>query len=433
MDRTRFERPPKWWGPRLSPFWIRIWRPLRRAWQARGMRLQAVEIHGLEHLRRALDEGYGVMITPNHSAHGDALALYAAADQLDRPFYFMAAWQVLGLSGRLPRIMLRHHGCFSVDREGTDLKAFKCASTILQEKDQPLVIFPEGEVYHLNERVTPFREGPAAIALAAARKATRKIVCVPCGLRYHYVRSPLPELNPLMDELERAMFWRPRPDLPLDRRIYRVAEGMLGLKELEYLGRQRQGDLPERVAFLTGAVLDRLDERYGMTTATSTVPERVKALRQKAIARMEEAKESEGRRQTAEDLEDLYFVVQLFSYPGDYVRERPSIERMAETLDKFEEDVLGRPTATIRGARRATVTFGAPVEVTADRRDKHATENLTRLLEERVQALLDGTAEPGDRSFAIVPQPAEAAAESVAASHAATGPESEYPSPSADV
>ena len=39
-------------------------------------------------------------------------------------------------------------------------------------------------------------------------------------------------------------------------------------------------------------------------------------------------------------MEDLFFVIQLYSYPGDYVAEKPSIERIAETLDKFEEDVL---------------------------------------------------------------------------------------------
>jgi len=39
-------------------------------------------------------------------------------------------------------------------------------------------------------------------------------------------------------------------------------------------------------------------------------------------------------------MDDLFFVIQLYSYPGDYVAERPVIERIAETLDKFEEDVL---------------------------------------------------------------------------------------------
>ena len=43
--------------------------------------------------------------------------------------------------------------------------AFRQAVEILQSRPNPLVIFPEGEVYHLNQRITPFREGPAAMAL----------------------------------------------------------------------------------------------------------------------------------------------------------------------------------------------------------------------------------------------------------------------------
>ena len=85
----------------------------------------------------------------------------------------------------------------------------------------------------------------------------------------------------------------------------------------------------------------------------------------------------------------MFLVVQAFSYPGDYVAQRPSVERMAETLDKFEEDVLGVETATIRGARTATVTFGEPIAVEASRGKKGAASVLTRTLEERVQGLLD--------------------------------------------
>ena len=60
-----------------------------------------------------------------------------------------------------------------------------------------------------------------------------------------------------------------------------------------------------------------------------------------------------ARRRCEEELEDVFFVVQLYSYPGNYVAQKATVERMAETLDKFEEDVLGRSTATIRGTRRA--------------------------------------------------------------------------------
>jgi len=82
-------------------------------------------------------------------------------------------------------------------------------------------------------------------------------------------------------------------------------------------------------------------------------------------------------------------VVQLFSYPGDYVAEKPSIERLAETLDKFEEDLLGKYSATVRSARRATVRFGEPVAVETGRSRREAARVLTDTLERRVQEMLD--------------------------------------------
>ena len=94
-----------------------------------------------------------------------------------------------------------------------------------------------------------------------------------------------------------------------------------------------------------------------------------------------------------EDLEDVFVVVQLFSYPGNYVAEKPTVERFAETLDKFEEDVMHVKTATIRGTRRVTVTFGEPILATAER-GKDAAATLTRRLEERVQELLARPDEP---------------------------------------
>jgi hypothetical protein len=284
------------------------------------------------------------------------------------------------------------------------MRAFRHAVDVLQSHPYPLVIFPEGDVYHVNERVTPFREGPAAIAVLAARKASRPIVCVPCAIKYHYLQDPTPELLRLMDDLEQAIFWRPRPDLTLGQRIYHFAEGALALKEIEFLGRTCSGPLPERIRGLAEFILARIEGRYGIDTPEATIPERVKPLRQQAIKRVQELSEDDpDRRQCCEDLDDLFFVVQLFSYPGNYVSEHPSIERIAETMDKFEEDVLGVPTATIRGARKATIAFGQPVPVPAERGKSKAAAELARTLERRVQELLDRIPEPIGRSFSTAP------------------------------
>ena len=391
MNRQPFQKPPRWWSPKLSPFWLRYWRPLRMREQLKKQRLLDVDVVGIEHVRGPLDEGCGVLITPNHSSHADGCAIYAAADRIGTPLYAMMAWQVFQRSGWLRQMILRHHGCFSIDREGTDLAAIRQARQILEAEPYPLVIFPEGEVYHLNERVTPFREGPAAIALMAARKADRPVACVPCAIRYHYLQDCTPALLELMDRLEQAVHWRPRPDLSLPQRIYHLAEGLIALKEVELLGQTSCGPLPERIAALIEFILGRVEARHGIDPGTVTVPGRVKAARQQVIKQLEAAGENEVAQELLfEDLDDLFLVVQAYSYPGNYVSDHPTIERMAETLDKFEEDLLGAKTATIRGTRRATVEFGEPIPVSRDKRTQDSAAQLTGQLELAVQSLLDG-------------------------------------------
>jgi 1-acyl-sn-glycerol-3-phosphate acyltransferase len=388
MNRETIRKPPRHWAPRLSPWWIRMWRPLTKHAQLAKERLLQIEVRGLEHLRQALAQGHGVLITPNHASHADCFAVYEPAALLDKPFYIMTAWQVFQRGNWIKRLALAHHGCFSVDREGTDLEALRRAVDLLASSGNPLVIFPEGEIYHCNERITPFREGPAAIALLAAKKASRPVVCIPCGIRYYYVDDPTPQLLTLMDALERRIYWRSRPDLALPQRIYRFAEGVLALKEVEYLGHASSGPLPRRIAEFTEFLLGAMEIRYGIAHADATVPERVKALRQYAIKRLDDLPPGDAaRRQIETDLDDIFLVIQLFSYPGDYVAARPSIERMAETLDKFEEDVMEAEVTAIRGTRRATVALGEAIPVTPNR-GKDAAASLTRLLESRVQALL---------------------------------------------
>jgi hypothetical protein len=193
-----------------------------------------------------------------------------------------------------------------------------------------------------------------------------------------------------MTRLEEGIHWRPRPDLPLHERVYRFAEGMLALKELEHLGRPEQGPVHERVKKLADAVLARLETRHKVPNKGGIVPERVKEVRRAVIKSLEQDGQTEEiKEQLAADMEDLFFVMQLFSYPGDYVAERPTIERIAETLDKAEEDVLRADYPGIRGTRRAVVRFGEPIPVPKEREAKGTVEQWTDLVEGKVQGLLD--------------------------------------------
>jgi hypothetical protein len=294
------------------------------------------------------------------------------------------------MSSSFQRWVMQRHGCYSIDRESADLGAFKRSVEILRTHYCPLAIFPEGDIYHTNDRVMPFREGAAAIALSAAKRADRPIVAVPAAIQCHYVNDPMPGLLDLMSRLETAVHWRPRPDMPLTDRIYRFASGMLALKELEYLGQPQSGSVPQRTRFLANQILEEKEQRFGIVRKTDAIPERVKELRRTFIEQLERPDlDRQSHLQLKRDMEDLFFVIQLYSYPGDYVAENPTVERIAETLDKFEEDVLKVTYPKPRGDRRATVAFGDPISIPADRGARDAVAELTSRLEQGVQGLLD--------------------------------------------
>ena len=392
MNNYRLGPPPRWWNPKLSPRIVRWTSALRSRMSRRLHRLSHVHVHDEQIVRDAMNQGHGVMITPNHSSHADPHAIYDAADLVKTPIFIMATWHVFDVRKRFGQWLLQKHGCFSVDRDGADLKAFKEAIRILQHESFPLVIFPEGEIYHCNDRITPFLEGPATIASTAARKGDRPVVIVPCAMKYEYLDDPTPRLLQVMTELEQQILWRPRPEADFQTRIYQFSEALLTLKELEYIGEQGQGSLPERIESLANHILEQHERIRDIDSSGKTIPERVKEIRRRCVKELcdeDNPLPDDQRQPIYEQLDDAFMVGQLFSYPGNYVQETASIERIAETIDKFEEDVLKRPTAAIRGSREVHIYFGEPMQVSGDRKKRTTPAEMTRLMEEAVQGLLD--------------------------------------------
>ncbi|WP_425617262.1 1-acyl-sn-glycerol-3-phosphate acyltransferase [Anatilimnocola sp. NA78] len=402
MNRQPYQTPPKHWPPLMTPWIVKLWRPLINRELRRGQKITKIEVQGIEHPQQALRENCGLMVTPNHSFHYDSYVMIETAHRVGQPFHFLSAWQVFAMSKPLEQRVLQWHGCFSINREAADLKAFKQAVDILQTSQQPLVVFPEGDIYHSNDRVTPFRDGAAAIAMSAAKKSERKIVVQPCALKCFYVTDPAQELAQVMTRLEQRFNWRPRTEWPLDKRIFAYADGLLSLKEIEYIGRQQSGTIPERIQGLANHVLAKLEQAYGVANAGGIVPERVKEVRRAVIKQLENPETKDDARQPLVDaMDDLFFVVQLFSYPGNYLAEKVTIERTAETLDKFEEDVLEQPFPGIRGERHAIVRFGPPIEVPKTRDQRDAVARMTDQLEHAVQGLLDEINAQRSSKFAV--------------------------------
>jgi hypothetical protein len=288
---------------------------------------------------------------------------------------------------------------FPVDREGADLSAFKAGVEVLTSGKYPLLIFPEGEVYHLADRLTPLREGAAALAATAARKradAGTNVWIIPVAVKYRFLDGfdAVPALSALMNDLESRFTWWYHRERSLGERIYRFAEAMLALKELEYFESPRTGPLPERIAALGTHIIEAIEDRRTGTRRQGLVTVRVKELRKICLDTLADSKTThEQVYLLRRDLNDLFLVVQLYSYPGDYARTEPTVERFAEILMKFEEDILGVEYGTPRGPRRAVVRIGLPIDVgehlRAAGKPRLAVPALTSELEHRIKEFLD--------------------------------------------
>lgn len=379
------------WAPKMTPWWFRWTQGLRRK-ALQQQKIEKVSVVGLEHLQASLAARHGVLIAPNHSFHWDSYCLIAAAESLRTPFYIMTAWQVFAMSKRFECESMQRCGCFSVDREGTDVQALKTAVDILQHRPYPLVIFPEGDVYHMNDRVTPFRDGAASIAILAARKSNRPVSILPVAIKRWYSQDPTPSLLKVVEKLEARLYWRPQVDLPLKDRVLHVASGLLALKELEHFRANQSGSLSQRIERLSLHLLSQSETRYGLTVRSVLIPERVKEIRRKIIELRETDQANataEAQRNWSADMDNMFLVTQLYSYPGNYLIENPSIERIAETLDKLEEDALHAPYPTVHAKREVLVRFDEPIPLPPGKEKRIATAELTDQMEDRVQSMLN--------------------------------------------
>lgn len=382
------------WSPCLRPGLVRLLRPLRRRRYHRGEQLNSVQVSGLQPVQSALAAGQRLLIAPNHPSHSDPFAIYEACQNAGTACHIMAAWHVFWKNSAVMRQLLRWHGCFSIDREANDLAAFRDAVNVLCQRPEPLVIFPEGDIYHCNDRLTPFREGAFAIALAAAKRASQPVKIVPAAIRYRCATDPMPAIREIVSQAEQRLLWRPQREKPIVERIRNIGYAVISLKEQEYFGGCRQGLLSQRIAVLAEFILNRLEAEYSLS-AVDNLPKRVKNLRHEILTRMQDPSLDRQRAERLQrHLDEVFLALQLFSYPGDYLDGSDvSLERIAETVDKMEEDVLQVRTASIRCRRDVHVHFGEPIPVPTTK-SRELTHQLTLQVEEAVRCLLNTSQHP---------------------------------------
>ncbi len=328
--------------------------------------VEQVQCINADRLRDSLKAGHGILLTPNHTRDEDPFVLGTLCRQVGTPFFIMASWHVF-MQDKLHRFLLQRAGAFSIYREGIDRTAVNTAVEILETAQRPLVIFPEGLISRTNDHLNELLEGTALIARSAAKKRAKmepakKVVVHPIALRYEFQGNIDQAVGPVMDNIETRLTWPPARQLPLLERIYKAGNALLSLKEMQYLGHAREGEIGPRLANLMDAILNPLEDQWLKARHTDSVPSRVKRLRTAILPDLTKGEIDEAERQRRwTQLADLYFAQQLFHYPPDYVRNNPTPHRLLETVERFEEDLTDQ--ITMHGPIGATITVGEAIEV----------------------------------------------------------------------
>ena len=400
--------------PKPNPLVISLIRSANRliAMPSKNHRLAGVELGGTENFAKAADESDARFVfLPNHPTHSDPHVITEMCRLLGVEPAFMTAYDVFA-RGKLGAWCMQHNGAFSVDREGSDRKSMKCAAEIIGAGDYPLVIFPEGNVYFCNDKVTPFNEGAAYIALRAQQKLRDEapVFTVPVSLKYTFVEDVRQKVRDDLDQIAREFNTTLQRDRPIIDEIRRISLTALAshLQKHGHMPADDTAEIDEQIQGAVEQIIVALEEKIALQArAGDDLTARVRKIRT-AIHRVRTEPEQEIDQQTAARwAEEAMLALRILGYAGSYAASNPTLDRVAEAVARLREDVASRHFAPF-GRRLALVHIEEPIDLrtrldafAAKARD--AVGDLTREFERRVQAGLDRLNEsnsaPGGEPF----------------------------------
>lgn len=384
-----------------SPFFIRVGRALNRHFILPGKnhRIAEIRLEGeTEAIRDARGCGARLLFVANHPSHSDPQVVTEVQRRLGLPCSFMAAYDVF-LRGRINAWCMQKLGNFSVDREAADRKAMAAAIATVTKGDSVLNIFPEGNVYLTNDRVTPFLDGTAFIALKAQQALEReRVLVVPVSLKFTHLTAPRPAIEERMKTLAADGGYR----FPAGSTEDPLA-AMLGLGRhllgtfLEKHGHLAAGEIEgaslyETLGAFASGLVAHLESALSLAPSKETgLVERIRRVRS-TIHQMRTDSSGAAHPEIDGLAERAILALRIHGYLTPYLTEHPTIDRYDETAERLAEDFYSRAMPRT-GPRRAVVHLHAPLEVGDFLADggslKSAVAPLTRAMEGAVQAGLD--------------------------------------------
>jgi len=328
--------------------------------------IEDLEIRGQEAFRQSCGKDAHLLLLPNHSTHSDPQVMSEVTRRLGIRPSFMAAYDVFARS-RVQSWIMQRTGAFSVDREGSDRKSMKCATDVLVEGTHPLIIFPEGNVYFCNDQVAPFAEGASYIALSAQKKLGKDhpVYAVPVSMKFTYLEDVRDHLSSSLGELARRFETELDPEADFGLELLRISTTALErfLRQRGYSSSNQILPVDEQITHAAEQIIKSLEEKIEIESKDeSSLTDRIRRIRTAIHGiRIDPGREVDH---PAASLwaDEAILALRILGYQGGYMASNPTLDRVAETVARLQEDVHSRifPPA---GKRRCIVQLGTPLDL----------------------------------------------------------------------
>ena len=310
------------------------------------------DIEGIEHWS-SIPKGAGIILAVKHAHPNDVFVIYELGHRIKAKCLYLAAPEVFEGFFGIQKFFLRSFGALSVDRGGKNIQATRFIIEELKEGESTLVVFPEGELFYLNDYVAPLKNGNAYFALEAAKARSLagkpdSLYFIPVGLKYVYQKDITDLLEKKVSDLEKKVFKKARTGKIIDR-LEGLMDDLLLKAEKEFDVSPQGKTVEEKLYHLSPLLLEKLEiEEFGKISK-GELSDRARIF----MSRFQ--KPSEKFRKAFWGLYSLSFL------PG-YLEPLDQYHQM-ETILKIERLITGNEIPLFPGHRRFMVKIEEPLSV----------------------------------------------------------------------
>ncbi len=355
----------KFYPAKHNNLFIWIWQHLN-SWELKSkvqLNILPDEIKTLS----SISPNIGLILVANHSDELDPRVCMELSRLSGRRFTFMVNSEVYKEWLGIATFCLQHIGSFSVERGASDQVAINYAVDSVKKTNNVLVIFPEGEIYNLNDLVQPFKTGAARIGLEAAQQldaesSNKSVSILPIAIKYRYQKNISSALKKRILKMEKHLSMHINPSGMRDElyKIMNKLNAQLDTKTVDELVIQLQQTRESVVSEIEKKYINP-DDNHG--DLLSRAQKMTAFLREQIAQKKFFTKETQ--KQLEEDLKAVRKTIQMATWQPQYIERNPSQERLAETVIKLERVVFDIKRPPLFGRREAFVRILDPLDLSS--------------------------------------------------------------------